>query len=256
VTGYLTDYTWLLVALPLAGAVILLFGGRRTDAWGHWLGCATALGAFGVGLSLLSDLLGHAAVSHVDAALSQVRECKFYADEATTATQQRVRLFPALTAVAVTDEGKFDTMRTLAPPAGRGYEYLTGTGWDFEAELAELPARRVFTSMMVPAERSQVALAGPAALVVGDVVVQVAAGGRPSASGRGTGGSAGPDQVLEAAAGLVARLLATMIAGVLAQRGDRQLESAGGQIGQGARSGEAAMADGPAARAGQGHAAA
>ena len=31
-------------------------------------------------------------------------------------------------------------MRTLAPPAGRGYEYLTGTGWDFAAELAEIPA--------------------------------------------------------------------------------------------------------------------
>jgi TldD protein len=30
-------------------------------------------------------------------------------------------------------------MRTLAPPAGRGYEYLTGTGWDFAAELAEIP---------------------------------------------------------------------------------------------------------------------
>jgi TldD protein len=30
-------------------------------------------------------------------------------------------------------------MRTLAPPAGRGYEYLTGTGWDFNAELAEIP---------------------------------------------------------------------------------------------------------------------
>ncbi len=30
-------------------------------------------------------------------------------------------------------------MRTLAPPAGRGYEYLTGTGWDFDAELAEMP---------------------------------------------------------------------------------------------------------------------
>lgn len=49
--------TWLLVALPLAGAVILLFGGRRTDAWGHWLGVLAALGAFGVGASLLSDLL-------------------------------------------------------------------------------------------------------------------------------------------------------------------------------------------------------
>jgi NADH-quinone oxidoreductase subunit L len=56
----MTHLTWLLVALPLAGAAILLFGGRRTDAWGHWLGCATALGAFGVGLSLLSELLDHA----------------------------------------------------------------------------------------------------------------------------------------------------------------------------------------------------
>jgi len=84
-------------------------------------------------------LLQHAAVSHVDAALQQVRECKFYADGATTATQQRIRLAPVVNAVAVTDDGRFDTMRTLAPPAGRGYEYLTGTGWEFGAELAELP---------------------------------------------------------------------------------------------------------------------
>ena len=53
----MTQYSWLLVALPLAGAAILLFGGRRTDPWGHWLGCAAALGAFGVGASLLADLL-------------------------------------------------------------------------------------------------------------------------------------------------------------------------------------------------------
>jgi TldD protein len=85
------------------------------------------------------DLLAHEVVSHVDASLRQVRECKFYCDGATTATQQRVRVHPAVTAVAVSDDGKFDTMRTLAPPAGRGYEYLTGTGWDFAAELAELP---------------------------------------------------------------------------------------------------------------------
>ena len=31
---------WLLVALPLLGAAVLLLGGRRTDAWGHWLGVA------------------------------------------------------------------------------------------------------------------------------------------------------------------------------------------------------------------------
>jgi NADH-quinone oxidoreductase subunit L len=51
-------YTWLLVALPLAGAAILLFGGRRTDAWGHWLGTLAALSAFGVGATLLADLVG------------------------------------------------------------------------------------------------------------------------------------------------------------------------------------------------------
>jgi len=54
------QYTPLLVALPSAGAAILLFGGRRTDRWGHWLGCATALAAFGLGLGLLGELLGRA----------------------------------------------------------------------------------------------------------------------------------------------------------------------------------------------------
>ncbi len=53
----MTHLTWLLVALPLAGAAILLFGGRRTDPWGHWLGTLAALGAFGVGATLLADLL-------------------------------------------------------------------------------------------------------------------------------------------------------------------------------------------------------
>ncbi|SPM38186.1 NADH:ubiquinone oxidoreductase subunit 5 (chain L)/Multisubunit Na+/H+ antiporter, MnhA subunit [Mycobacterium numidiamassiliense] len=53
----MTHYTWLLVALPLAGAAILLFGGRRTDPWGHWLGTLAALGAFAVGSTLLADLL-------------------------------------------------------------------------------------------------------------------------------------------------------------------------------------------------------
>jgi TldD protein len=93
-------------------------------------------------VDLLADwsarLLSHEAVSHVDAGLFQVRENKFYTDGSTTATQQRVRLYPELTAVAVTESG-FDDMRTLAPPAGRGWEYLTGTGWDFDTELAELP---------------------------------------------------------------------------------------------------------------------
>jgi NADH-quinone oxidoreductase subunit L len=61
----MTHFTWLLVALPLAGAAILLFGGRRTDAWGHWLGTAAALSAFGVGATLLADLLRLGAADRV-----------------------------------------------------------------------------------------------------------------------------------------------------------------------------------------------
>jgi len=87
-----------------------------------------------------AGLLADPRVDHVDVTLHQVKECKFYSDGATTASQQRVRLNPVVTAVAVDARtGKFDTMRTLGPPAGRGYEYLTGTGWDFPAEIAELP---------------------------------------------------------------------------------------------------------------------
>lgn len=61
----MTHYTPLLVALPLAGAAILLFGGRRTDRWGHWLGCATAVAAFVVGVGLLDELLGRPADQRV-----------------------------------------------------------------------------------------------------------------------------------------------------------------------------------------------
>jgi len=50
--------TWMLIALPLAGAAVLLLGGRRTDAWGHLLGCATVLAAFCWGATLFAGLLG------------------------------------------------------------------------------------------------------------------------------------------------------------------------------------------------------
>ena len=95
--------------------------------------------------ALLADwsrrLLGAEGVSHVTASLLTVQENKFYADSAgTTTTQQRIRLHPELEAVSVDEStGAFDSMRTLAPPVGRGWEYLRGTGWDWEAELAELP---------------------------------------------------------------------------------------------------------------------
>ncbi|MGH3950178.1 MAG: proton-conducting transporter membrane subunit, partial [Pseudonocardiaceae bacterium] len=44
--------SWLLVAFPALGALILLAGGRRTDAWGHLLGCATVVASFVYGLAL------------------------------------------------------------------------------------------------------------------------------------------------------------------------------------------------------------
>ncbi|KAA0080270.1 NADH-quinone oxidoreductase subunit L [Mycolicibacterium sp. P9-64] len=53
----MTIPVWLLILLPLAGAAVLLLGGRATDAWGHLLGCATAIASFVVGLVLFADLL-------------------------------------------------------------------------------------------------------------------------------------------------------------------------------------------------------
>src|SRR4029079_1377385 len=93
-------------------------------------------------LAELSDrLLSAEGVDHVDAPLTHVRENKFYADTAgTSTTQQRVRLQAQFTAVHVDQAaGTFFSMRTLAPPVGRGWEFLTGTGWDFDREVDELP---------------------------------------------------------------------------------------------------------------------
>jgi TldD protein len=91
-------------------------------------------------------LLAADGVDHADASVAQVRECKFYADLAGTRTvQQRVRIAPSFTATAVDRAaGGFETMSSLAPPVGRGWEYLRGTGrgpacWDWDAELAEVP---------------------------------------------------------------------------------------------------------------------
>ncbi len=42
--------TLLLVLLPAASAAVLLLGGRRTNGWGHLLGCATPILAFVIGV--------------------------------------------------------------------------------------------------------------------------------------------------------------------------------------------------------------
>jgi len=86
-------------------------------------------------------LLAAEGVDHVDAAVAQVLENKFYADLAgTVTTQQRVRLMPTLTAVRVDSEsGQFETMDSVAPPVGRGWEFMTGTGWNWDDEIEQIP---------------------------------------------------------------------------------------------------------------------
>ncbi len=50
--------TWLLVAIPLFSALILLLGGRRTNKWGHYLGVAAPLASFVLGAILFFSLIG------------------------------------------------------------------------------------------------------------------------------------------------------------------------------------------------------
>jgi NADH-quinone oxidoreductase subunit L len=54
---------WLLLAFPSAGAIILLLGGKRTNAWGHWLGVTMSLAAFGYGVVLFAQMLGRPAAT-------------------------------------------------------------------------------------------------------------------------------------------------------------------------------------------------
>ncbi|HTK61128.1 MAG TPA: NADH-quinone oxidoreductase subunit L, partial [Pseudonocardia sp.] len=56
--GGVGSLAWLLFALPAFGAAVLFLAGRRADAWGHFLGCATVLGSFAIGVALFVQALG------------------------------------------------------------------------------------------------------------------------------------------------------------------------------------------------------
>ena len=78
-------------------------------------------------------------VSHIESNVGMGRDQTFYADlVGNEITQQRDRISAALTAIHVSDSG-FEDMRTCAPPAGRGWEYLAGVGWDWDFEIERLP---------------------------------------------------------------------------------------------------------------------
>jgi TldD protein len=80
-----------------------------------------------------------AAVDHATAAVGQVQENKYYADLAgTVTTQQRVRVDPEVEAMGAGAD-TFDSMRSIAFPVGRGWEYLTTGLYDWDTELDEMP---------------------------------------------------------------------------------------------------------------------
>jgi TldD protein len=87
-------------------------------------------------------LMASPSVDHVAARMLAVVEDKHYADlSGTVTTQRRVRIYPVVEAIAVDEaSGSFESMRTLAPPVGRGWEYATGHGWDWDAELEAIPS--------------------------------------------------------------------------------------------------------------------
>ena len=96
-------------------------------------------------VALLEDwsrrLMASDVVDHVATRVLAVVEDKHYADlSGTVTTQRRVRIYPVAEAVAVDAEsGSFESMRTIAPPVGRGWEYTAGRGWDWDAELETIP---------------------------------------------------------------------------------------------------------------------
>jgi TldD protein len=108
-------------------------------------------------------LLAADGVDHVSAGVHAVKEQTFYADTfGSSITQQRVRVLPTLEAVAVDSAaGSFETMRTLAPPMGRGWEAVTDADvWDWAGELAELP------TLLAEKTKAPSVVAGPTDLVI------------------------------------------------------------------------------------------
>jgi len=61
----MTTLVWLVIALPLAGAAVLLLAGTRSDPWGHLLGCGAALASFSAGVVLFVDMLGRHAEDRI-----------------------------------------------------------------------------------------------------------------------------------------------------------------------------------------------
>ncbi len=89
---------------------------------------------------LSNRLLTSEGVNHTSANTMYVKEQKHYADSyGTSTTQQRVRVQTQIEAISIGQHG-FESMRTLAQPAGFGWEWMGNKHWDWDSEIAELPA--------------------------------------------------------------------------------------------------------------------
>jgi TldD protein len=89
---------------------------------------------------LSATLLKASNVNHSSARSMFVKEQKHYADSyGTSTTQQRVRVQTQIEAISVGSFG-FESMRTLAQPAGYGWEWMGNSVWNWDQEISELPA--------------------------------------------------------------------------------------------------------------------
>ena len=52
------SWAWLLIAVPAVSAAFLLLAGRRSNAWGHWLGLAASFAVACLGVGILLQVLG------------------------------------------------------------------------------------------------------------------------------------------------------------------------------------------------------
>ena len=91
-------------------------------------------------VSLSSKLLASSSVNHTSAMTMYVKEQKHYADSnGTSTTQQRVRIQTQIEAISIGEHG-FESMRTLAQPAGYGWEWMGNSIWNWDKEIDELPS--------------------------------------------------------------------------------------------------------------------
>ena len=89
--------------------------------------------------SLSNKLLSSSLVNHTSAHTHFVKEQKYYADiYGTSTTQQRVRVQTQIEAISIGSHG-FESMRTLAQPAGYGWEWMGNSIWNWDVEIDQLP---------------------------------------------------------------------------------------------------------------------